>query len=79
MISNTITDPLGMQEFEEKLEQKRQAKFARRVLLERVQKSADPKATPVISIIYNFICVGYCSLLPTIQGVIDQGWIGSNK
>ena len=36
-----------MQEVENKLEQKRQAKFARRVLLERIQKNTDTKTTPV--------------------------------
>ena len=36
-----------MQEVENKLEQKRQAKFARRVLLERIQKNTDIKTTPV--------------------------------
>jgi hypothetical protein len=36
MITNTITDPTAIQEINDKNEQKRQAKFARRAILDRI-------------------------------------------
>lgn len=57
MITNTITDPTAIQEINDKNEQKRQAKFARRAILDRIQKSADIKTTPVL--IYKFLSIIY--------------------
>jgi hypothetical protein len=47
-----------MQEFENKLEQKRQAKYARRVLLEKIQKTSDTNTTPV-NISFSIILLSF--------------------